>query len=248
MELLLFGGTTEGRELAGWLAGRGVGVTLCVATGYGAHCVPQGPGITVLAGRLDEGAMVRLMAGRPFACAVDATHPYAHQVSQSLEAACARSGLTYLRLIREEQGDEGFLHADDAHGAAALLEGLPGNVLLTTGSKELDCFARRGLVERCFPRVLPSVDSLTRCLSLGFPAGHIICMQGPFTQALNEALLDQFHIGVLVSKRSGAAGGFPEKAAAAAAKGCTLLVIDRPGAEQGLDLAAMKHRLEALHL
>lgn len=244
MEILLFGGTTEGRELAGWLSGRGGVVTLCVATPYGAQLSPAGPGVTVRAGRLDGAGMEALMRERPFACAVDATHPYADLVSRTLRSACGHVGLPYLRLVRGEGADGGFLHAPDAPAAAALLEGLPGNVLLTTGSKELSAFARPGLTQRCFPRVLPSLDSLERCLALGFPAAHVICMQGPFSRALNEALLRQFAVKTLVSKRSGAAGGFPEKAQAAAVCGCTLLVIDRPVREEGLGLEDMKRRLE----
>ncbi|WP_368257513.1 precorrin-6A/cobalt-precorrin-6A reductase, partial [Intestinimonas butyriciproducens] len=53
MHILLFGGTSEGRELAEWLAGEGVGVTLCVATGYGASLIPSDPRIRVHTGRLD---------------------------------------------------------------------------------------------------------------------------------------------------------------------------------------------------
>ena len=92
MEILLFGGTTEGRMLADWLADAGARVTLCVATGYGEALAPSRPGVAVHTGRLDRAGMEELMASRPFACAVDATHPYAVEVSRNLAAACAAAG------------------------------------------------------------------------------------------------------------------------------------------------------------
>ena len=129
-------------------------------------------------------------------------------------------------------------------GAAALLRELPGNVLLTTGSKELHHFAVPGLVERCYPRVLPTMDSLERCLSLGFSPAHIICMQGPFSQELNAALIRQFQIRTLVTKDSGGCGGFRAKAEAARETGCALLVVERPAQETGLTLEELKTALK----
>ena len=128
-------------------------------------------------------------------------------------------------------------------GAADMLEQMPGHVLLTTGSKELHHFARPGLAERCYPRVLPMADSLERCLTLGFPPKNIICMQGPFSRELNVALLRQYHIQTLVTKDTGGYGGFREKAEAAREAGCALLVVERPSRETGLTLEEIQKKL-----
>lgn len=240
MNMLLFGGTSEGRELAQWLAGEGVGLTLCVATEYGAALVPDVPGLSVHTGRLDRAGMEALLRQNSFDRVVDATHPYAVEVTRNLRAACEAAGVPYLRLIRRSDGEDGCHKAGDMAGAAAMLERLPGNVLLTTGSKELAPFAVAGLRERCFPRVLPTVDSLERCLDLGFPPAHIICMQGPFSKELNMALIRQFDIKTLVTKDSGGYGGFRAKADAAGETGCDLLVVERPQEETGMDLDAFK--------
>ena len=53
-------------------------------------------------------------------------------------------------------------------------------------------------------------------------------MQGPFTKELNAALLHQFHIDYMVTKDGGAAGGFAEKAEAAARCGVQRIVLRRP--------------------
>ena len=247
MRVLLFGGTSEGSELARWLVGRGCPVDLCVATQYGHSLAPSDPGIIVHTGRLDQAEMEKLMAREEVDCVVDATHPYAVVVTANVREAAQNLGLPCLRLVRQSgEPGEGVIRARDMDHAARLLEERPGNVLLTTGSKELAPFARPGLVERCFPRILPAVDGLAHCLELGFPPAHIICMQGPFGRALNEALIGQFAIQNLVTKDGGDRGGFGDKAEAARATGCALLVVERPSRETGLELEEMKQALEGM--
>ncbi|EDN01189.1 precorrin-6A reductase [Pseudoflavonifractor capillosus ATCC 29799] len=241
MEILLFGGTTEGRMLAQWLDERGDKVTYCAATEYGGTLIPEGAGVTVHVGRLDQNGMAELLAAGHFDYVVDATHPYASVVSANLKGAAGEAGVPYLRLVREDvPDDESWFHAPDAKTAAEMLLGMEGNILLTTGSKELDCYAVPGLRERVFPRVLPALDSLNRCLELGFPPAHIICMQGPFSKELNIAMMKQFNISVMVTKASGKNGGFWQKAAAAAEVRADLLLIDRPCPENGLTMLEMK--------
>ena len=86
--------------------------------------------------------------------------------------------------------------------------------------------------ERLYPRVLPTLESIAACEAANIPHRNIIAMQGPFSFALNQAMMEQFHILWLVTKDGGAAGGFDEKAAAASAAGAQLVVIRRPS-EQG---------------
>ncbi|MCD7928011.1 MAG: precorrin-6A reductase [Oscillospiraceae bacterium] len=236
-ELLIFGGTAEGTELARLLPKRGYRVTVSVATDYGAlmlaDCAAQ-----VRVGRLDELEMTALMQSRPFLAVIDATHPYADRATENIHAAAEKVGLSYRRLIRPEgQAEPGWLTAATAQEAAQRLNDLPGNVLLTTGSKDLAAFtAVEGYEQRLRVRILASEESLHKALSLGYPPNHIIAMHGPFSKELNLALLRQFQIQTLVTKRSGLAGGFREKAEAAREADAALLVIQRPSRETGLTL------------
>ncbi len=240
MNVLLFGGTSEGRALADWLVQAGHTVTLSVATDYGAALVPAAPGLTVHTGRLDRPAMDALLASAPFGCVIDATHPYAVAVTATLQSAAQAAGLPYYRLLRETAGEGDWPTVPDLSQAAALAQTRPGNLLLTTGAKELAPFAVPGLVERTFPRVLPSRDSLDRCLTLGFPPAHILCMQGPFSRELNAALIRQYDIKLLVTKASGSPGGFREKAAAARETGCAMIVVARPKQTAGYTMEELK--------
>ena len=236
MKILLFGGTAEGHTLARRLAEAGHLVTCCVATDYGRDVLEPQPNLTVHMGRMSPDAMAGEMADG-YDCVVDATHPYAAQVSVSIRTAAQRAGVPCQRLVRPREEAEDVLWADSPVQAAELLADLPGNVLLTTGSKDLATFAQvPGFAERIWVRVLPSLDSLRSALDLGYPAAHIICMQGPFSQEMNTATLRAMEGKVLVTKDTGRPGGFGEKAAAAREAGAKLLVIRRPVQETGLEL------------
>lgn len=235
MNILIFGGTTEGRLLAQRLSGTGNRVTVSVATPLGAEELKGISGVTVLVGRRDREEMAALLAG--FDRCVDATHPYAVEASGNIRAACEAAGVPLRRLLREESGAVSALWADSAAQAARLLLGTKGNILLTTGAKELANFGALP-AERLFPRILPVVESILACQKLGIPTRNIIAMHGPFSRELNEAVIRQYNIRYLVTKDGGTAGGFLEKAAAAQAAGAELVVIRRPR-EQGEDLDAV---------
>ena len=239
MKFVIFSGATEGRRLSHALAELGAAVTVCVATEYGKEEQGESAGITVLSGRMDEDGMARTVAGADLC--VDATHPYAVQASRTIRAACEGTETPLLRLLREEsEAPEGSAVFPTAQAAAEWLQTTRGNILLATGAKELGVFAPLG-GERLYPRVLPLASSLEACAAAGVPSSHILALQGPFSQELNEALIRQHHIAYLVTKDGGPAGGFGEKAAAAQAAGAGLVLIRRPR-EDGLDYEAVLQR------
>ena len=239
MSILLFGGTAEGHSLARRLAQAGLAVTCSVATAYGEAVLEPTPGLTVHVGRMDADQMAAEMV-KGYTCVVDATHPYADRVSENIRRAAETAGLPYYRLLRPREAAEDVLWADSPADAARMLADLPGNVLLTTGSKDLKTFTQvPDYQTRLYVRVLPSLESLSAALDLGYPAAHILCMQGPFPEKLNAALLEAVDAKILVTKDTGKAGGFPEKAAAAQSAGAKLLVIRRPTQETGYTLDAL---------
>ena len=224
-KLVIFSGTTEGRALSYRLADKGAAVTVCVATGYGMEEQGEHAGVTVLTGRKARPEMEALL--RDFSFCVDATHPYAAEASKNLRAACEAANVPYCRLLRRESAWKDAVVASSAADAAEYLKTTEGNILLTTGSKELAAYA--GLdANRLYPRVLPSHEGLAACEAAGVPHRNIIAMQGPVSQELNEALLRQVNIAYVVTKDGDAAGGFPEKARAAEAVGAELIVLRRP--------------------
>ncbi len=241
MRIVIFSGTTEGRVLSHRLARSGISVTVCVATEYGREEQGEQDGITVSCGRKTVKEMQDVLRGA--ALCVDATHPYAVLVTQNVREACAREGIAYRRLLRPRstQEHDGVFVAS-AEQAADWLSLREGNVLLTTGAKELTAFARLG-GERLYPRVLPVQSSLDRCAQANIPHRNIIAMQGPFSEEMNLAVLHQYDIRWMVTKDGGAAGGFPEKVRAAERAGVTLVVIQRPE-ESGAELETIVRECE----
>ena len=230
MKLVIFSGTTEGREFSRAAAALGAAVTVCVATDLGAEEQGSAPGVTVHAGRLDADEMVALL--RDAALCVDATHPYATEATHNIRAAAGMTGVEYHRLLRRaSELPAGSVVLPGAGEAAAYLADKAGRILLTTGAKELPAFAALDPA-RLYPRVLPTLAGIMACEAAGVPHRNIIAMQGPFTLGLNVALMRQFEIDYLVTKDGGAQGGFAEKAEAAALCGAQLIVLRRPD-EQG---------------
>lgn len=237
-KICIFAGTTEGRALTEFLAGRPVRVTACVATEYGQVLLPEGENLEVLSGRLDEAEMEALLARGGYALVVDATHPYAPAVTENIARACGAADTPYLRLLREASPlPPDAVVVPNVAGAVEFLAGTQGNILLTTGSKELAGYgAIPGFAQRAYARVLPMVSSLAACRAAGLEPSHIIAMQGPFSQAMNAATLRSVSAAYLVTKDGGGAGGFAEKAAAARETGARLVVVGRPPQRAGLSL------------
>ena len=225
MNILIFGGTTEGRLLAQALSQRGLPATVSVATPLGAQELTGLTGITPLVGRRTTAEMVALLTY--FDRCVDATHPYAVEASRNIRAACQQAGIPLRRLLRAESSHKEGHWMVSPEEAAQWLAEQRGNVLLAIGAKGLSAFQNLER-ERLYPRVLPVVESILACQEAGIPTRNIIALHGPFSQELNRAMLKQYHIRYLVTKDGGRAGGFEEKAAAAREAGAELVVIGRP--------------------
>ena len=233
--ILIFAGTTEGRRLAEYLAAQKIQVHVCVATEYGESLLPQADHITISHDRMNAEEMKCFIREYAPSLVVDATHPYAKEVTENIRQACAHTQVHYERLVREsEQQAEGCVYVDSVKAAVEYLRGTQGNVLVTTGSKELEAFAAlEDYRERIYARVLSTADVAVKCEKLGLSGRHLICMQGPFSTEMNVALLHEFEIDYMVTKESGAAGGFRQKCEAAKLAGVRLVIVGRPQEEEG---------------
>ena len=233
MRVIVFGGTSEGEEIACRLADAGLDVIVCVATEYGDECQERTGRLQVIAGR--QNAVHIKSTVRNAAVCIDATHPYADIASENIRKGCLDAGVRLIRYVRPENIlDDDVVIVDDASGAAEALRSIEGNVLLTTGAKELKVYS--GLdTSRLYPRVLPLESSLNACMEAGIPVKNIIAMHGPFIEEMNIALIHQYDIKTMVSKNSGKAGGFDDKLKACRQNGCRLIVIGRPVKEEGWD-------------
>lgn len=237
VEYLLFGGTTEGRILAETLEQMGKPSLVCVATEYGEKLLHPGTYVQVSCGRLDRQQMEELMrSARPRAI-LDATHPYAVEVSRNIAAAAEAAGISCFRVLRKSESCFGvrcFTRMED------LIEWLNTReevVFSSLGAKEAQSLTNvRDFERRVWVRILPLIGSLQTCMEAGYPPAHVICMQGPFSVEMNREMFRSSGAGILVTKESGRAGGFEEKLEAARQCGMETAVLCRPAEESGIPL------------
>ncbi len=243
MRIIIFSGTTEGRELSSMLDEKGIDHLVCVATDYGNEMTGKSEFARIHVGRLDKDQMTEMMKKEMISSddfVIDATHPYAAEASENIKKASDLMNARYIRVIRKE-ADLAYDHEtyENIEQCAKALDNTGGNILLTTGSKELNAYCSSvsdSTKERTYVRVLPVAESLEICAREAISAKNIIAMQGPFSKEMNEALMKQYDIRHLVTKESGSVGGFEEKIKAAKELGITCHVIRRPVKEEGSDL------------
>ena len=228
-KVLVFAGTTEGRELAELLADSNIKCSVCVATDYALELMND-KRLDVHCGRLTEEEMEVLMRDGKFDVVVDATHPYAQIVSQNVRQAADKESISLIRLRRStESAEEGFVSFKTHEECSAWLSFQTGNILLTTGSKDLGSYAKNETIKNhLFVRVLPGEESIRLCTENGITGRQIIAMQGPFSAQMNECILREYSIDWMVTKISGHAGGFEEKVEAAKKAGVGVCAILPP--------------------
>ena len=228
-KVLVFAGTTEGRELAELLADSNIKCSVCVATDYALELMND-KRLDVNCGRLTEEEMEVLMRDGKFDVVVDATHPYAQIVSQNVRQAADMESISLIRLRRStESAEEGFVSFKTHEECSAWLSFQTGNILLTTGSKDLGSYAKNETIKNhLFVRVLPGEESIRLCTANGITGRQIIAMQGPFSAQMNECILREYSIDWMVTKISGHAGGFEEKVEAAKKAGVGVCAILPP--------------------
>lgn len=242
-EIFIFGGTTEGRVIAEWCVNHRIKVFVSVATDYGSKLLPKSEYLEVLENRLDSEQMMRIFREKEISIVIDATHPYAVEVSKNISEACSECGVKKIRIIRNDSHDlSNAICFDDISGIISYLNQNAGNVLITTGSKEISKFCEvDNYSERCIVRVLDVPSIVEQCREMEFR--KIIAEKGPFSLEKNLQHISDFSADFVVTKDSGETGGFHEKLMAAKLCGAVPLIIKRP-AEEGITLDKMLEILE----
>lgn len=155
---------------------------------------------------------------------VDATHPFAAQMSWNAHHACAQAGVALLALTRpkwDETAGDNWHCVPDMAGAVAALAGAPKRVMLALGRLHMNDFA----AQPQHHYILRLVDVPASPPDL--PHHRVIVARGPFDQAADMALFQEHRVQVLVCKNAGGTGA-AAKIHAARALGLPVIMIDRP--------------------
>lgn len=153
---------------------------------------------------------------------IDATHPFANQISWNAAAATTAANVTRLMLIRpawEKTADDNWIEVESHEAAAKALPEFE-RVFLTIGRQELAAFSHLQNIWFLMRMIDPPISDV-------IPPGHILLARGPFTLANEIELLDHYKIDVVVSKNSGGEATYAKIIAARQAK-IPVIMVQRP--------------------
>lgn len=229
-KIFLIAGTEDGRKLADCLLQHGFDVTASVVSDYGRKLLATTAGLKINDKPLDRDELEKILHAENFGCLVDASHPYAKNVSANAIAAAQAAQIPYVRYERAESTFvyEKIFPVDSYEEAAVKAHELGRNIFLTTGSRNLKIFVDRLRDCNLTVRILPTADVLAQCETLGLTPKQIVAMQGPFSVALNVELFKHAGAEVVVTKNSGQIGGADTKLAAAQLLNLPVVMINRP--------------------
>ena len=233
--IFIFSGTSEGRTLSKALADAGADVHVRVATEYGAEVMGFDDNIDVKVGSCGgaEG-IANVIRENGYDVVIDATHPYALNITEHIKQACEATGAYYIRLKRNESDTESshIVKVSTIQEAIDYLKDKEGNILASIGSKDIALYTQiPNYKERVTARVLSTIESVQKCAEYGFSGKNLICAQGPFSEDTNYATLKQIGAKYIVTKDSGTAGGYEDKVRAAMRAGAIVVLIERPKEE-----------------
>ena len=235
--VLLLGGTTEAGELACALAGAGITAVYSYA---GRTAAPLDQPIPVRTGGFGGVAgLAQFLHDQRISHVVDATHPFAAQISQNAMAACAQACVPLVALERPAwqavPGDD-WTAVPDLAAAVAALPDRPARVFLAIGKQTLATFAAKPQ-HHYLLRLVDAPDG-----PLPLPDATAVIARGPFDVAGDLDLLQSHRISHIVAKNAGGAGA-EAKLIAARARGLPVILIDRPSFDRpSFDRPALPQR------
>ena len=232
----LISGTSEGKELLSNLNNYTDNILVSTATSYGGDLLRNYKYKYLNTTPLDKENMINLFKEKNVEVLIDATHPYALEVSKTAMEVCNNIGIEYIRFEREKviekfTEEEKVLVVESYEDLYSKLKKIDGTILNTTGSRNIEKILKLNLDNRIIHRVLPSLKVVKECFDLGVELHNIIAMKGPISYELNRAFIREYDAKVILLKDSGKEGGTEEKIRAAIDENIYVIVVDRKSLE-----------------
>ena len=257
-KIFVFAGTGEGRKISEFLSELKKEHRVFVASEHGKKELTDSSCADVNVGRLDKDQMVSLFNHEEPDLIIDATHPFAIEVTQNIRQALKESGCQgeYVRINRSkvdiskmtDKYKNQIITVKNTEEAVDIMMKMAAKqrVLLTTGIKTAGEYIKADpdIAKNIYLRIIPSEESFREAAVLDFDMRHLIAMEGPFTKEMNAAIIRQYNIGLLITKNSGEGSGIREKLEACIDEGIKAIVIDAPFEDNGLSLEEVLTKLE----
>ena len=160
----------------------------------------------VLVQKMTSDEMMEFIEDKSIKLIIDATHPFAYEVSSNAMSAARTKDISYLRYERKRAKIVGVKTFENYESISDELKKTAGNILLTIGVRNLEYFS--GIDRsRLFVKILPVGSSFVECEKHDILENNIIAMRGVISVALLRSIIKEFDIKYLVMKDSGVEGG-----------------------------------------
>ena len=225
----VIGGTSESVIIAQAIAENNFPCVMTVTTADAVKLYPVLPNLRIRVGQLKEFQIHEFIQQEKIIAIIDASHPYAIAISETVIQIAHAFQIPYLRYERAALSLN--KNITELENFETLLAGnylTNQRVLLTVGYKVLPRFKIWQSQAVLFARILPSIESLKVALESGFTSDRLIAIRPPISMDLEKALWQQWNISLVVSKASGQAGGEEIKQRVSQLLGIPLIVIARP--------------------
>jgi len=226
--ILLLGGTKDSRIIAERLIDCSLKTLITTTTDYGASLLPKHPLLFKKVGKYNQADLIQLLDDYSVDLVIDATHPYAEEISKNIIEVSQSINIDLYRYERPRKKSIYAKYFDSYEQMIEILKEKNGNILLTIGSKDLSDWSKPLDINRLIIRVLPMISILKKCDALGFSPNQIIAIQGPFSKAFNKILIKDYKIKYLISKDTGAIGGLNHKISATLDSNIQCFIKKRP--------------------
>lgn len=228
--ILVIGGTSDSLIICDKFKSIGKDFILSVTTEYGRDLALE-HAENISLGKMDFNDMKKFVSVNNIDKIIDATHPYAVEVSKTAIEVSKKLGIGYLRFERksliEDIKYKNIYIVETLEEACEIAERFGNNIFIGTGSKNLGVYVSRLKHKNLIARVLPTSDVIKSCEDMGLNADNIIAMKGPFSKDININMYKHYDIDFVITKESGNAGGFLEKIEACEELGIPVAIIKR---------------------
>lgn len=225
-------GTSEGKKIVSLINEYTEDIAITTATNYGGELLKNFKFKSLNTKPLNKEKMFEWIKENGISILVDASHPYAKEVTINAIECSKKLKINYVRYERsgvlEQIQGEDIIRVKNYEEAIKIIKSLDGNILNTTGSNNIFKFLDINFNYRILHRVLPSYEVLKKIIESGVKIEDIIALKGPISYELEKAFIKQYNIKAIITKDSGVQGGVLEKLKAVRDCNIKLIVIEKP--------------------
>ncbi|EHI98824.1 precorrin-6x reductase [Clostridium sp. DL-VIII] len=225
-------GTSEGRKILELINKYTNNIAVSTATTYGGELLKEFDIKVLNTKPLNKEEMLSWIKVNEIQVLVDASHPYAQEVTKTALQCTKELNIKFIRYEREGAleniTDEDIIRVNGYDEAIEIIKKINGNVLNTTGGNNVVKFLDLDFNYRIIHRILPSPKVLNKIVEAGISIKDIIAMQGPISYELENGFIEQYKVKAILTKDSGIEGGVLEKYKAAKNAHIKLIVIEKP--------------------